>query len=198
MSTPVNSINRVSINDLPESQLVKDDDYILLQSDGVSSKIQISNVLLDRGNISFYNEIADLNRVTTENTLSIQKLNEKVDGKDATGSDDSSNQSTNSRVDDLKDTTDQLSVKTNTLDNEIKSTKQRAESINTTLSQKIDQLKKDVSDTKGELGTLSQDNSKSYTDFTSGISLRVSSLESKVTSIENTIKSLQSTINKLN
>ena len=197
MSTPVNSINRVSINDLPESQLVKDDDYILLQSDGVSSKIQISNVLLDRGNISFYNEIADLNRVTTENTLSIQKLNEKVDGKEATGSDDSSNQSTNSRVDDLKDTTDQLSVKTNTLDNEIKSTKQRAESINTTLSQKIDQLKKDMSDTKGELGALSQDNSKSYTDFTSGISLRVSSLESKVTSIENTIKSLQSTINKL-
>ena len=124
MSTPVNSINRVSINDLPESQLVKDDDYILLQSDGVSSKIQISNVLLDRGNISFYNEIADLNRITAENTISIQNLNEKVDGKDATSSngsgDQSTTQSTNSRVDDLKDTTDQLSIKINTLDNEIK------------------------------------------------------------------------------
>lgn len=197
MATPVNSINRVSINDLPESQIVKDDDFILLQSAGVSSKIQISNVVLDRENISFYNEIADLNRVTTENSQTIQKLTEKVDGKAASDNQTATTQTTSSRVDDLKDATDQLTTKTETLDNQIKSTKQRAESINTTLGQKIDQLKKDVSDTKGELGALGQQNSKSYTDFTSGISLRVTSLESKVASIENTIKSLQSAINNL-
>lgn len=197
MATPVNSINRVSINDLPESQIVKDDDFILLQSAGVSSKIQISNVVLDRENISFYNEIADLNRVTTENSQSIQKLTEKVDGKAASDNQTAATQTTGSRVDDLKDVTDQLTTKTDTLDNQIKSTKQRAESINTTLGQKIDQLKKDVSDTKGELGALGQDNNKSYTDFTSGISLRVTSLESKVASIESSIKSLQSAINNL-
>lgn len=197
MATPVNSINRVSINDLPESQIVKDDDFILLQSAGVSSKIQISNVVLDRENISFYNEIADLNRVTTENSQSIQKLTEKVDGKAGSDNQTAATQTTGSRVDDLKDVTDQLTTKTETLDNQIKSTKQRAESINTTLGQKIDQLKKDVSDTKGELGALGQDNNKSYTDFTSGISLRVTSLESKVASIESSIKSLQSAINNL-
>lgn len=168
------SISRVSVNDLPESVTIKDDDYMLLQSDGISSKIQISNIVLDRENITFYNEIADLNRVTTENTQSIDQLKSQVNGSSPAGttdasSDSSSDASNVSRIDKLQESTDDLTTKTDTLDASIKSNKQRVESVNTTLSTKIDKINADVAEVKGEVAKITGDNSKAYTEMVNGI-----------------------------
>lgn len=142
------SINRVSVNDLPEAITIKDDDFMLLQSDGVSSKIQISNIVLDRENITFYNEIADLNRVTTENTQSIEQLKSQVNGPDS--SDDTSV----SRVENLLEVTENLTTKTNNLDATVKSNKQRTESVNTTLSTKIDNVNAELANVKSEIAKI--------------------------------------------
>jgi len=139
------SINRVSVNDLPEAITIKDDDFMLLQSDGVSSKIQISNIVLDRENITFYNEIADLNRVTTENTQSIEQLKRQVNGSD------SSDVTSVSRVENLLEVTENLTTKTNNLDATVKSNKQRTESVNTTLSTKIDNVNAELANVNAEL-----------------------------------------------
>ena len=148
MTISQQSINRVSVNDLPESVTVKDDDFMLLQSDGVSSKIQISNIVLDRENITFYNEIADLNRVTTENTQAIEQLKTQINGQDVaepTGT---------TRIDSLLETVNSLTTKTNNLDASIKSNKQRVESVNTTLSTKIDNVNADIAEVKSELAKI--------------------------------------------
>jgi len=165
------SISRVSVNDLPESVTIKDDDYMLLQSDGISSKIQISNIVLDRENITFYNEIADLNRVTTENTQSIDQLKSQVNGPSPTdaSSGASSNASNVSRIDELQESADDLTTKTGTLDASIKSNKQRVESVNTTLSTKIDKINADIAEVKGEVAKITGDNSKAYTEMVNGI-----------------------------
>lgn len=78
MAISTQSVNRVSISDLPSAQSIKDDDYLILQSDGVSSKIQVADLKLSRANLSFYNEIADLNRVTTTNTLDINSIKQSL------------------------------------------------------------------------------------------------------------------------
>ena len=78
MAISTQSVNRVSISDLPSAQGIKDDDYLILQSDGVSTKIQVADLKLSRANLSFYNEIADLNRVTTTNTLDINSIKQSL------------------------------------------------------------------------------------------------------------------------
>ena len=148
MTISQQSINRVSVNDLPESVTIKDDDFMLLQSDGVSSKIQISNIVLDRENITFYNEIADLNRITTENTQAIEQLKIQINGQDTDTTTDMT------RIDSLLETTNTLTTETNNLDASIKSNKQRVESVNTTLSSKIDNINADIAEVKGELAKI--------------------------------------------
>ena len=199
MTTPSQSITRVSISDLPESQSVKDEDFLLLQSDGISSKIQLSNIVLDRQNISFYNEIADLNRATAENSQSIQQLKEIVDvqASTSTGSATPTTQVTQSRIDQIETSTADLQTKTNTLTTDVQTNKKRVESVNVSLGNRIALLQKDISDTKSDLSGIAEQNVKTSTDYTSGINLRVTSLESRVAALENSITNVNTLIRQL-
>ena len=67
MSKSLRPINRISISELPEALSLKDSDYLILQSGGISSRIQITDFKLGRANLTFYNEIVDLNQLTAEN-----------------------------------------------------------------------------------------------------------------------------------
>ena len=75
MSTKLRPINRISISELPETQVVKSTDYLILESDGASVRLQVDNLMLDRSNLNFYNEIADLNILTAQNAAAISAVN---------------------------------------------------------------------------------------------------------------------------
>lgn len=68
MTLEATTSSRTSISELPELHTTSPDDYIILQSDNISYKVQVNNISLQRNNINFYNEIAQLNTLT--NTLS--------------------------------------------------------------------------------------------------------------------------------
>tara|TARA_B100001123_G_C15271379_1_gene1010445 strand:- start:787 stop:1374 length:588 start_codon:yes stop_codon:yes gene_type:complete len=72
------SINRIGITDLPEAENIKQADYLILQSDGISSTIQVKNIQLNRNNLSFYNEIVDLNVMTANHELSIENFSTSI------------------------------------------------------------------------------------------------------------------------
>lgn len=54
------------------------DDYIILQSDDISYKMQIGNISLDRTNINFYNEIVQLNTLTSDLSDSIDSQSTRI------------------------------------------------------------------------------------------------------------------------
>lgn len=201
MATSRQSISRVTINDLPEAQAVKDDDYILLQSDGVSSKIQISNIRLDRENINFYNEIATLNRESAENSIQLKQLKEQIEldsdmsTQSVTGTDEQSTTTTgaSSRVEQVENTVKTLETKTSALEATTNSTKQRVETINTNANDKIASLQKELDETKSSLGEISSASVESYTEFVGGISKRVTDLEARMSSLESSFNSVAGT-----
>lgn len=166
MAISTQSVNRVSISDLPSAQGVKDDDFLILQSDGVSSKIQISDLKLDRANISFYNEIADLNRVTTTNTLEINSIKQSLSATSTnttTGEPAPSNQT---RIDQLEAQLAEMEKKIQALENADIENKAKLQSQITGINSGLDIIRNDVAqvspslaetkaDLTGELATTS-------------------------------------------
>jgi len=78
MTTSKRAINRIGISELPSAVSIDSTDYLILQSDGVSSKIQISDVKLNRENITFYNEIVSVNILTETNSRSISTIRDDI------------------------------------------------------------------------------------------------------------------------
>mgnify|MGYP001484470511 CR=1 FL=1 len=122
MAISTQSVNRVSISDLPSAQGIKDDDYLILQSDGISSKIQVADLKLSRANLSFYNEIADLNRVTTTNTLEINSIKQSLSATTTNISTPAGEVIPNnqSRIDQLEAQLARIEEKLTTLENTVK------------------------------------------------------------------------------
>ena len=149
MAIYTQSVNRVSISDLPSAQGIKDDDYLILQSDGVSSKIQVADLKLSRANLSFYNEIADLNRVTTTNTLEINSIKQSLSAtttniSSPTGEVLPNNQS---RIDQLEAKLKTIEEKLTTLENTVKVNKN-------SLKSQVDGINNAVTDVRTEVGNI--------------------------------------------
>jgi len=79
MSKSTRAINRVSISELPDAQSVKDSDYLILQSDGVSSKIKLSDFKLKRTNLAFYNEVVNLHESSVNHQTEIEDIKAQLD-----------------------------------------------------------------------------------------------------------------------
>lgn len=190
MTLSSKAINRISIDNLPSATMLQDEDYLLLQSNGVSSKIQIKDIRFDRANLTFYNEIVDLNQLTANHSQSIIELQNKI-GSTApdNNSDDIQNQSETSSPDkitsleeklastesQLTEISDQIQTSDNTNQSAIKAT-------NTKISQVDSDLKELTSTTGTNIAQMSQD----YTEFVAGIEIRVQQLESRVAALEQT------------
>ena len=190
MTLSSKAINRISIDNLPSATMLQDEDYLLLQSNGVSSKIQIKDIRFDRANLTFYNEIVDLNKLTANHSQSIIELQNKI-GSTApdNNSDDIQNQSETSSPDkitsleeklastesQLTEISDQIQTSDNTNQSAIKAT-------NTKISQVDSDLKELTSTTGTNIAQMSQD----YTEFVAGIEIRVQQLESRVAALEQT------------
>ena len=166
MAISTQSVNRVSISDLPSAQGVKDDDFLILQSDGVSSKIQISDLKLDRANISFYNEIADLNRVTTTNTLEINSIKQSLSATSTSTPAGEPVPSNQTRIDQLEAQLAEMERKIQALERADESNKASLQSQITGINSGLDIIRNDVAqvspslaetkaDLTGELATTS-------------------------------------------
>lgn len=79
MSNPSRAINRVSISELPDALSVKDNDYLILQSDGVSSKIKLADFKLKRTNLAFYNEVVNLHESSVNHQTEIEDIKAQLD-----------------------------------------------------------------------------------------------------------------------
>ena len=149
MAISTQSVNRVSISDLPSAQSVKDDDYLILQSDGVSSKIQVADLKLSRANLSFYNEIADLNRVTTTNTLDINSIKQSLSATTTNISTPAGEVIPNnqSRIDQIEAQLARIEEKLTTLENTVKLNQN-------SLKSQVDGIDNAVTDVRTEVGNI--------------------------------------------
>tara|TARA_B100000212_G_C27157044_1_gene440054 strand:- start:50 stop:673 length:624 start_codon:yes stop_codon:yes gene_type:complete len=157
MAISTQSVNRVSISDLPSAQGVKDDDFLILQSDGVSSKIQISDLKLDRANISFYNEIADLNRVTTTNTLEINSIKQSLSATSTSTPAGEPAPSNQTRIDQLEAQLAEMKGKIKTLEDAQKLDKANLQTQITGINSGLDIIRDDVAQVRPSLAETKAD-----------------------------------------
>jgi predicted nucleic acid-binding Zn-ribbon protein len=192
MTISTAAINRISISELPSATTLKGDDYLLLQSDGVSSKIQISDVKLTRSNLNFYNEIVDLNRLTADHTQQLQELSNQLSTPNTQG------ENTPINLDEIKQDVGSLKSDIKSLQNSNITSNTRVEKINTTLTKKIDQISADlIGVNESVAGVTSSSDAEALTEFVGGANIRLTELESKVTKIEQTLTTLQKSVDNL-
>jgi len=192
MTISTAAINRISISELPSATTLKGDDYLLLQSDGVSSKIQISDVKLTRSNLNFYNEIVDLNRLTADHTQQLQELSNQLSTPNTQG------ENTPINLDEIKQDVGSLKSDIKSLQNSNITSNTRVEKINTTLTKKIDQISADlIGVNESVAGVTSSSDAEALTEFVGGVNIRLTELESKVAKIEQTLTTLQKSVDNL-
>lgn len=192
MTISTAAINRISISELPSATTLKGDDYLLLQSDGVSSKIQISDVKLTRSNLNFYNEIVDLNRLTADHTQQLQELSNQLSTPNTQG------ENTPINLDEIKQDVGSLKSDIKSLQNSNITSNTRVEKINTTLTKKIDQISADlIGVNESVAGVTSSSDAEALTEFVGGANIRLTELESKVAKIEQTLTTLQKSVDNL-
>ncbi len=190
MTLSSKAINRISIDNLPSATMLQDEDYLLLQSNGVSSKIQIKDIRLDRANLTFYNEIVDLNQLTANHSQSIVELQDKIGSNDTnddsgdiqTPSESSSPDKIASLEEKLASTESQLTEISGQIQTSDNTNQSAIKSTNTKISQVDTDLKELTSTTSTNIAQMSQD----YTEFVAGIEIRVQQLESRVAALEQT------------
>lgn len=165
MAISTQSVNRVSISDLPSAQGIKDDDYLILQSDGVSSKIQVADLKLSRANLSFYNEIADLNRVTTTNTLDINSIKQSLSATTTNISTPAGEVTPNnqSRIDQLEAKLAKMEEKFTRLENIVKVNQ-------SSLQSQVNGINSAVTDVETDVGNILPEVSKTKADLTDELS----------------------------
>ena len=164
MAISTHSVNRVTISDLPAAQSIKDDDFLILQSDGVSSKLQVSDLKLSRTNLSFYNEIVDLNRLTAAHADDIMNLKQAVNGEDQSQSTD--------RIAQLESKVDTLTSSLNTLSATV-------DNIKTATELQLQQQQQKVAETSTEVSAMTQRVAETSTEV-SAMTQRLSTSESQV------------------
>ena len=192
MTISTAAINRISISELPSATTLKGDDYLLLQSDGVSSKIQISDVKLTRSNLNFYNEIVDLNRLTADHTQQLQELSNQLSTPNTQG------ENTPINLDEIKQDVGSLKSDIKSLQNSNITSNTRVEKINTTLTKKIDQISADlIGVNESVAGVTSSSDAEALTEFVGRVNIRLTELESKVAKIEQTLTTLQKSVDNL-
>lgn len=198
--------NRLTVSDLPSISTIKDQDLLLVQSDGVSSNIQVKNLRWDRENVSFYNEIADLNKLTADNQLAIDDLRQKIYGDDPQADDQALN---SSRLDKLVDDVDHITDKMNNIDAQVKNITASVASDKSATNIKLDQLTGEMSKLTTQIGGQADNLAKEYTEFVSGISIRMDTVESllrlnstktlssRLDNIETTLNSIKTSVSNL-
>ncbi len=176
MAISTQSINRVTISDLPSAQSIKDDDFLILQSDGVSSKIQVSDLKFDRANLTFYNEIVDLNRVTAEHTADISTLKQSLSITNDTNS-QTRIDNLETEVETLKTTVSELTTKLDTLQTSLSST-------TTSLNDKVAGFETDLATNSALIAT----NNAALSEDVAGAENRLMKLETNQTELVDVAK----------
>lgn len=154
MTTTKRAINRISISELPSATSIDNTDYLILQSDGVSSKIQVADIQFSRENIAFYNEIAALNISSSLHQDELKLLRSDIGTlQEATGisssSDQSSESTTSDKITAVESTTAQLRADTTIISKSVSDLTERV----TSSEEAITTNHSDVMVTLGEISS---------------------------------------------